>query len=102
MEDPYKVLGVAYKATDAQIKEAYRQASRDNHPDKGGSVDRMTEITEANRQLTTRRKDVDKLLQFMGKWPKKFCRRCDGRGVAKSISNPRDEIRCPVCGGSGL
>ena len=102
MNDPYKILGIAYKASLEQIKEAYKQAARESHPDKGGDPERMTAVTEAHRQLTTCRKDVDKLLQFLGQWPKKFCGRCEGRGVAKSIANPKEEIRCPKCGGSGL
>ncbi|MDF2567081.1 MAG: molecular chaperone DnaJ [Oscillospiraceae bacterium] len=33
MNDPYKVLGVAYNATDEQIKEAYRELAKKYHPD---------------------------------------------------------------------
>lgn len=33
MYDPYKVLGVDYKASDEEIKKAYRQLSRKYHPD---------------------------------------------------------------------
>lgn len=101
MNDPYKILGVAHKASPERIKEAYKQAARENHPDKGGDPAKMLAITEAHRQLTTSRKDVDKLLQFMGRWPKKFCGRCEGRGMAKSIANPKEEITCPKCGGNG-
>jgi len=31
--DPYKALGVAKSATDAEIKKAYRKIARDSHPD---------------------------------------------------------------------
>ena len=34
MNDPYKVLGVSPNATEAQIKEAYRELAKKYHPDK--------------------------------------------------------------------
>ncbi|SNX84737.1 related to DnaJ homolog subfamily C member 3 [Melanopsichium pennsylvanicum] len=46
-KDYYKVLGV--KRTDclATIKKAYRKMARENHPDKGGSQEKMAQINEA-------------------------------------------------------
>ncbi len=46
-KDYYKVLGV--KRTDplSTIKKAYRKMARENHPDKGGSQEKMAQINEA-------------------------------------------------------
>lgn len=54
MKDPYKVLGVASNATEAQIKEAYRELAKKYHPDKyvnnplaDLAAEKMQEINEA-------------------------------------------------------
>lgn len=54
MNDPYKVLGVAPNATEAQIKEAYRELAKKYHPDKyinnplaDLAAEKMQEINEA-------------------------------------------------------
>ena len=33
MSDPYKVLGLSRDASDEEVKKAYRQLSREYHPD---------------------------------------------------------------------
>ena len=59
MNDPYKVLGVSPNATDAQIKEAYRELAKKYHPDKYAgnpladlAAEKMQEINEAYNALT--------------------------------------------------
>lgn len=59
MNDPYKVLGVPQNATDAQIKEAYRELAKKYHPDKyvnnplaDLAAEKMREINEAYDYLT--------------------------------------------------
>ncbi len=54
MSDPYKVLGVTPNATDAQIKEAYRELAKKYHPDNysGSPIadlanEKMQEVNEA-------------------------------------------------------
>lgn len=54
MNDPYKVLGVPTNATEAQIKEAYRELAKKYHPDKyinnplaDLAAEKMREINEA-------------------------------------------------------
>ena len=43
----YKILGVDKKATDAEIKKAYRKLAVKNHPDKGGDVEEFKKIQGA-------------------------------------------------------
>ena len=59
MKDPYKVLGVSQNATDAQIKEAYRELAKKYHPDKyvnnplaDLAAEKMREINEAYDYIT--------------------------------------------------
>ena len=46
-KDYYKVLGVNRKADTKEIQKAYRQKARENHPDKGGTPEKMAEVNEA-------------------------------------------------------
>ena len=53
-KDPYRILGVPYDATDEQIKSAYRDLARRNHPDNftdpssaAAAEERMKQINEA-------------------------------------------------------
>lgn len=46
-KDYYSVLGVDKKATQDDIKKAFRKLAHKHHPDKGGSDEKFKEITEA-------------------------------------------------------
>jgi len=46
-ENYYGVLGVDEKATQEDIKKAYRNLAKENHPDKGGDEEKFKKITEA-------------------------------------------------------
>src|ERR687893_2347461 len=56
VKDPYKVLGVEKKASQDEIKKAYRKLARENHPDrKGGdkqAEERFKDIQEAYSVLS--------------------------------------------------
>ena len=59
MNDPYKILGVPQNASDAQIKEAYRELAKKYHPDTyinnplaDLAAEKMREINEAYDYLT--------------------------------------------------
>lgn len=47
MKKYYSILGVADGATEAEIKDAFRKAAKENHPDKGGDEKKFKEINEA-------------------------------------------------------
>ena len=51
LTDPYKVLGIAHSATDAEIRAAYRRQVQLHHPDhNGGSAEstrRFEQVQEA-------------------------------------------------------
>ncbi len=49
--DYYEVLGVDKKATEADIKKAYRKMAHKLHPDKGGDKAKFQEINEAYQVL---------------------------------------------------
>ena len=60
MNDPYKILGVSYTATDAEIKKAYHALARRYHPDNFASDPvrlemanrKMRDINEAYSKIT--------------------------------------------------
>lgn len=46
-DEAAKILGLTDKATAEDVKTAYRKASMANHPDRGGSVDKMQDVNAA-------------------------------------------------------
>ncbi len=69
MEDYYKMLGVNEKASEEQIKKAYRTASLKHHPDRGGNKETFQKINEAFQTLGDQQKrrvyDMQKQNPFM-------------------------------------
>ncbi len=55
-KDYYNTLGVDKKATQDDIKKAFRKLAHKHHPDKGGSDDKFKEITEAYSILSDEKK----------------------------------------------
>jgi len=49
--DHYQTLGVDRNASPKEIKQAYRKEALQNHPDKGGSTEKMQQINKANEVL---------------------------------------------------
>lgn len=63
MNDPYKVLGVSHRASDEEIKGAYRELARKYHPDAYAgnplsdlAAEKMKEINDAYDQVTSQRR----------------------------------------------
>jgi len=56
-KDYYEILGVDKKASDAELKSAYRKLAQKHHPDKkGGDEARFKEINEAYQTLSNKEK----------------------------------------------
>ena len=49
--DYYNILGVDRNATDTELKKAYKKASMQHHPDRGGDENKFKEINEAYTAL---------------------------------------------------
>jgi molecular chaperone DnaJ len=47
LENYYSVLGVSENATQEEIKKAFRQKSKEHHPDRGGNEEEFKKINEA-------------------------------------------------------
>lgn len=64
----YEVLGVDKKATNDDIKKAFRKLAQKHHPDKGGDEAKFKEITEAYSILSDekRRREYDNYGQSFG------------------------------------
>lgn len=52
MEDLYSELGISRGAPTAEIRDAYKKAARQHHPDKGGDPEKFKRIQRAHEILT--------------------------------------------------
>ena len=59
MKDYYKILGLGETATNEQIKNAFKDIAKKEHPDKGGNLDRFQEASEAHDTLKDSQKRHD-------------------------------------------
>ena len=68
----YQTLGVDEKASDNEIKKAYRKLSMKHHPDKGGDPEQFKKINEAYQTLGDRDKkkryDMSRTNQQKDQW----------------------------------
>jgi hypothetical protein len=54
-QDPYRTLGVSPSDTAEVIRERYRELALENHPDRGGSIEKMRAINEAYERIHAHR-----------------------------------------------
>lgn len=64
----YEILGIDKGADQSDIKKAYRELSKQHHPDKGGDEEKFKEINEAYSVLSNpdKRADYDNPMRNMG------------------------------------
>jgi curved DNA-binding protein len=66
--DYYSILGVNRDASDKELKSAYKKASMQHHPDRGGNEEKFKQINEAYSTL----KDPQKRQQYDNPQPQGF------------------------------
>ena len=66
MKDYYKILGVGETATNEQIKKAFKEIAKKEHPDRGGNQQKFQEASEAHDILkdSQKRHDYDTQRKF--------------------------------------
>jgi curved DNA-binding protein len=62
----YDVLGVGPKASEDEIKKAFKKLARKYHPDAGGDAEKFKEVSEAYETLSNKQKkaEYDQLLRY--------------------------------------
>ena len=68
MKDYYDILGVSEDASNEQIKKAFKDIAKKEHPDRGGNETRFKEANEAYDTLknSQKRHDYDTMRKFGG------------------------------------
>ncbi|MFZ5469239.1 MAG: J domain-containing protein [Myxococcota bacterium] len=54
-QDPYRLLGVSPLDSDDTIRDRYRELALANHPDRGGTVEKMREVNLAYERIAVHR-----------------------------------------------
>ena len=105
MNDPYEVLGVHPSVLPQVLRASYMGLAHANHPDKGGSSEKMATLTEAWASVSdvkARRKTDDELRTYR-KLERPACSKCKGRGLVHTSKGfaRGPEVVCGTCKGTG-
>lgn len=85
MANPFELLGLPEDATEAQVKEAWREQARLLHPDLGGDPEVFQKTHEAYTQALSR----------VSSRP---CPTCEGRGFVQHVHGFYSlKMVCPTC-----
>lgn len=68
-QDPYRLLGVSKSDTPERIRERYRELAMENHPDRGGSAERMRQLNEAYERIALHREGCSSDLMAAAELP---------------------------------
>lgn len=101
-ENLFAVLGVTPSVTQEQLAAAFREVSRENHPDVGGDALQYQEVVDAYNAL----KDPSNRAAYI-KWlelTQSQCPSCKGLGIRWQQRGFRggEFSRCPICKGAGF
>lgn len=101
MTNYYLVLGGHAGMDDLQLRELYRVAARQHHPDRGGDPAQFTAVTAAYAAVRTAKARAGLAQRYaLSATP---CDACSGCGYVQHQRGFRGSVRaaCGACGGCG-
>jgi len=106
VNDPYEVLGVHPNVLPQVLRASYMGLAHANHPDKGGSSEKMATLTEAWAAVgdVKARRKTDENLRTYRKLERASCAKCRGKGIVATSKgfHSGPEVVCGTCKGTGL
>lgn len=99
MTNLYRVLRITTEADEESIRLAYKQRSRETHPDAGGTPEDFQEVTEAYRTLSDPDKKKAYLREYFGSAAKLghvVCAKCLAVNRVRAIRSG-ESVRCAQC-----
>lgn len=99
MTNHYRVLGITLAADDEAIRLAYKQRSRETHPDAGGTAEAFQEVAEAYQTLSNRdrkRAYLRAYLEAAARFGHVVCATCLSVNRVRAIRDG-ESARCAHC-----